>query len=87
MFFIECYLLFLGPTVLSSTTTVSNGSGGTTVTAGTLPTVSTSLSQSAYPGILATNYAAVSIHLCRRFSEMKQNTNTVTLFITRNKSS
>ncbi|GBM05239.1 Retinoic acid receptor RXR-alpha-A [Araneus ventricosus] len=46
-----------GPTILS-TTSATNGSGGTAVTAGGLPAVSSSLSQTAYPGILPTNYTA-----------------------------
>lgn len=41
-----------GPGVLSSTTSVTNGSGGTTVTSGGLPTVSSSISQP-YPGIVS----------------------------------
>ncbi|XP_035227438.1 retinoic acid receptor RXR-alpha-B-like isoform X2 [Stegodyphus dumicola] len=45
------------PTVLNNTTSISNGSGGTTVTSGALPPVTNSLSQSAYPGILPSNYA------------------------------
>ncbi|GFQ65605.1 retinoic acid receptor RXR-alpha-A [Trichonephila clavata] len=45
------------PTILS-TTAATNGSSGTTVTAAGLPAVSSSLSQTVYPGILPTNYTA-----------------------------
>ncbi|GFX97535.1 hypothetical protein TNCV_2840951 [Trichonephila clavipes] len=62
----EEFRLFLsasGPTILS-TTAATNGSSGSTVTAAGLSAVSSSLSQTVYPGILPTNYTArVPLHV------------------------